>query len=255
MTPALTAATASRVWWPGWSSWPTPGWTWSADAASSPSAAGFSTFSPPTAEHPVRVEFWGDEITEMRMFSVADQRSIPEISVDTLVAVACRELLLTDDVRARAAQLAAAPGGRGRHHRQRHRHAGQAGRGHPGRRHGGAAAGASARRSRAADRSAGRGHAGAAVRPGKGAHPGRRPDQDRPRVPRGVVVGRRPGGTEDQAPVDVEQLGGSGFAELDDVQAAASRSGHPVVDVEPAVRRVGDGAGYPGGAVGSWAST
>lgn len=33
----------------------------------------------PTAEHPVRVEFWGDEITEMRMFSVADQRSIPEI--------------------------------------------------------------------------------------------------------------------------------------------------------------------------------
>src|SRR6201993_4108314 len=60
----------------------------------------------PTAEHPVRVEFWGDEVTEMRMFSVADQRSIPEISVETLVAVACRELLLTDDVRARAAVLA-----------------------------------------------------------------------------------------------------------------------------------------------------
>src|SRR3954467_5183162 len=61
---------------------------------------------PPTAEHPVRAEFWGDEITEMRMFSVADQRSIPEIDVDTLLAVACRELLLTDDVRARAAELA-----------------------------------------------------------------------------------------------------------------------------------------------------
>ena len=60
----------------------------------------------PTAEHPVRVEFWGDEVTEMRMFSVADQRSIPEISVETLVAVACRELLLTDEVRARAAELA-----------------------------------------------------------------------------------------------------------------------------------------------------
>ena len=68
----------------------------------------------PVAEHPVRVEFWGDEITEMRMFSIADQRSIPEVSVDTLVAVACRELLLTDDVRARAAQLAAAhPAGEG----------------------------------------------------------------------------------------------------------------------------------------------
>src|SRR3984957_5649690 len=60
----------------------------------------------PTAEHPVRVEFWGDEVTEMRMFAVADQRSIPEISVESLIAVPCRELLLTDDVRARAAELA-----------------------------------------------------------------------------------------------------------------------------------------------------
>ncbi|HXO82777.1 MAG TPA: transcription-repair coupling factor, partial [Mycobacterium sp.] len=60
----------------------------------------------PTAEHPVRVEFWGDEVSEMRMFAVADQRSIPEISVDSLIAVPCRELLLTDDVRARAAELA-----------------------------------------------------------------------------------------------------------------------------------------------------
>ena len=62
---------------------------------------------PPTAEHPVRVEFWGDEVSEMRMFSVADQRSIPEIAVDSVIAVPCRELLLTDDVRDRAAKLAA----------------------------------------------------------------------------------------------------------------------------------------------------
>ncbi|MEI7914383.1 MAG: transcription-repair coupling factor [Mycobacteriaceae bacterium] len=61
---------------------------------------------PPTAEHPVRVEFWGDEITEMRMFSVADQRSIPELAVGTVIAVPCRELLLTDDVRSAAARLA-----------------------------------------------------------------------------------------------------------------------------------------------------
>src|SRR6202165_3910023 len=60
----------------------------------------------PTAEHPVRVEFWGDEVSEMRMSSVADQRSIPEIAMDTLVAVQCRELLITADVRARAAELA-----------------------------------------------------------------------------------------------------------------------------------------------------
>jgi transcription-repair coupling factor (superfamily II helicase) len=62
---------------------------------------------PPTAEHPVRVEFWGDEVSEMRMFSVADQRSIPEIDIDTLIAVPCREVLLTGDVRDRAAKLAA----------------------------------------------------------------------------------------------------------------------------------------------------
>ncbi|MFZ0832330.1 MAG: transcription-repair coupling factor, partial [Mycobacterium sp.] len=62
---------------------------------------------PPTAEHPVRVEFWGDEVSEMRMFSVADQRSIPELDVQTLTAVACREFLLTDQVREKAAALAA----------------------------------------------------------------------------------------------------------------------------------------------------
>lgn len=62
---------------------------------------------PPTAEHPVRVEFWGDEVTEMRMFAVADQRSIPEIDIDTVIAVPCRELLLTEDVRDRAAALSA----------------------------------------------------------------------------------------------------------------------------------------------------
>ena len=95
----------------------------------------------PTAEHPVRVEFWGDEISEMRMFAVADQRSIPEIAVDTLVAVGCRELLLTDDVRERAAKLSAQhPESGQRGGRRCARHAGQAGRGHPRRRHGGAAA-------------------------------------------------------------------------------------------------------------------
>ena len=33
---------------------------------------------PPTADHPVRVEFFGDEVEELRAFSVADQRSLPE---------------------------------------------------------------------------------------------------------------------------------------------------------------------------------
>ncbi|MFP5068432.1 transcription-repair coupling factor [Pseudonocardia nantongensis] len=60
---------------------------------------------PPTAEHPVRVEFWGDEVAELRAFSVADQRSVGE--VDRVLAPACRELLLTGPVRERAAALAA----------------------------------------------------------------------------------------------------------------------------------------------------
>ncbi|UGT57735.1 transcription-repair coupling factor [Nocardia asteroides] len=62
---------------------------------------------PPTADHPVRVEFWGDEVTELRPFSVADQRSLGEQTVETLVAPPCRELLLTEPVRERAAAVAA----------------------------------------------------------------------------------------------------------------------------------------------------
>ncbi|MGY1615780.1 transcription-repair coupling factor [Geodermatophilus sp. SYSU D00691] len=61
---------------------------------------------PPTEPHPVRVEFWGDEVDELRYFSAADQRSLDE-RPDRLWAPPCRELLLTDDVRARAAELAA----------------------------------------------------------------------------------------------------------------------------------------------------
>ena len=30
---------------------------------------------PPTEEHPLRVEFWGDDVEEIRSFSVADQRT------------------------------------------------------------------------------------------------------------------------------------------------------------------------------------
>jgi hypothetical protein len=54
---------------------------------------------PPTEEHPLRVEFWGDEIEEIRYFKVADQRSL-EIAEHGLWAPPCRELLLTEDPRA-----------------------------------------------------------------------------------------------------------------------------------------------------------
>ncbi|WP_189932841.1 transcription-repair coupling factor [Streptomyces sulfonofaciens] len=60
---------------------------------------------PPTEEHPLRVEFWGDDVEEIRYFKVADQRSL-EVAEHGLWAAPCRELLLTDEVRARAAELA-----------------------------------------------------------------------------------------------------------------------------------------------------
>ncbi|MDQ2797523.1 MAG: DEAD/DEAH box helicase, partial [Actinomycetota bacterium] len=59
---------------------------------------------PPTEEHPLRVEFWGDEVEEIRYFKVADQRSL-EIAAHGLWASPCREMLLTPDVRERAAAL------------------------------------------------------------------------------------------------------------------------------------------------------
>ncbi|MFL6001370.1 MAG: transcription-repair coupling factor [Nocardioides sp.] len=58
---------------------------------------------PPTEEHPLRVEFWGDDVDEIRSFAVADQRTLE--AVDRLWAPPCRELLLTDQVRRRAAEL------------------------------------------------------------------------------------------------------------------------------------------------------
>ena len=58
---------------------------------------------PPTEEHPVRVEFWGDDVEEIRSFAVADQRTLEEL--DRLWAPPCRELLLTPEVRRRAAEL------------------------------------------------------------------------------------------------------------------------------------------------------
>ncbi|MCG7421539.1 transcription-repair coupling factor [Micrococcus sp. ACRRV] len=68
---------------------------------------------PPTADHPVRVEFFGDEVEQMRWFSVADQRSLQDTSEDgsghptELHAPPCRELLVTPSVQARARALMA----------------------------------------------------------------------------------------------------------------------------------------------------
>lgn len=55
---------------------------------------------PPTSPHPVRLEFFGDTVDEIRTFQVADQRSIAP--VDRLYAPPCREILLDPGVRATA---------------------------------------------------------------------------------------------------------------------------------------------------------
>ena len=62
---------------------------------------------PPTEEHPVRIDFFGDEVEAIRYFTIADQRSTGD-ETDEIVATPCRELLLTDAVRKRAKMLATA---------------------------------------------------------------------------------------------------------------------------------------------------
>ena len=58
---------------------------------------------PSTADHPVRIDLWGDEVDRLSDFSVSDQRSTGELSSAQIFPV--RELLPTPDVRARAADL------------------------------------------------------------------------------------------------------------------------------------------------------
>ncbi|WP_026553871.1 transcription-repair coupling factor [Arthrobacter sp. 35W] len=65
---------------------------------------------PPTDDHPIRVEFFGDEVDSMRWFAVADQRSLTSVTGEikhptTLYAPPCREILITASVMSRAAKL------------------------------------------------------------------------------------------------------------------------------------------------------
>ena len=59
---------------------------------------------PTTAQNPVRIEFWGDEVTDIRSFAVADQRTIEELtSVELFPA---RQLIIDASVAKRADELA-----------------------------------------------------------------------------------------------------------------------------------------------------
>lgn len=58
----------------------------------------------PTEEHPTRVEFFGDEVEQLRTFAISDQRSLAVRQAPLQIPV-CRELLLTEEVRQRAREL------------------------------------------------------------------------------------------------------------------------------------------------------
>jgi transcription-repair coupling factor (superfamily II helicase) len=59
---------------------------------------------PSAADHPVRVEFWGDDVDSIRTFSAADQRTLAE--VEQVVVDAARELVLDAETAATARMLA-----------------------------------------------------------------------------------------------------------------------------------------------------
>ena len=66
---------------------------------------------PSTADEPIRVDLWGDEVDRLTRFDVADQRSIDDVSSVELFG--CRELVVDQDMRERAADLVgSAPWGR-----------------------------------------------------------------------------------------------------------------------------------------------
>jgi len=60
---------------------------------------------PSTADTPVRIDLWGDEVDRLTEFAVADQRTTNDIACAEIFG--CRELLPTEEVRERAASLVA----------------------------------------------------------------------------------------------------------------------------------------------------
>ncbi|MSZ13526.1 MAG: transcription-repair coupling factor, partial [Actinobacteria bacterium] len=52
----------------------------------------------PLSNYPIRIDFFGDEIEDLSYFEVSDQRTIKSVE-ESISIFACRELLLTDDVK------------------------------------------------------------------------------------------------------------------------------------------------------------
>ena len=58
---------------------------------------------PADQEHPVRIDYFGDQIEEISYFSISDQRSIS--SIKSLIIYPCRELLIDEKIKLNAAKL------------------------------------------------------------------------------------------------------------------------------------------------------
>ncbi len=60
---------------------------------------------PSTADEPVRIDLWGDEVDRLTAFSISDQRSSGDL--DAVALYGCRELVLTEEMRTAAEGLGA----------------------------------------------------------------------------------------------------------------------------------------------------
>ncbi|RLE26234.1 MAG: transcription-repair coupling factor, partial [Actinobacteria bacterium] len=58
---------------------------------------------PSTADAPIRIDLWGDEVDRLTQFSVNDQRSTSDL--DEAIIFPAREVIITEEIRERAAKL------------------------------------------------------------------------------------------------------------------------------------------------------
>ena len=58
----------------------------------------------PLSDYPVRIDFFGDEIEELRYFDISDQRTTKPVT-GALSIIPCRELLITDAIKERAEKI------------------------------------------------------------------------------------------------------------------------------------------------------
>ena len=59
---------------------------------------------PPLDAHPIRIEFFGDEIEEIKYFEISDQRTFAPV-IGGVNLIPCRELLINDEIKERASHL------------------------------------------------------------------------------------------------------------------------------------------------------